>query len=43
MYDAKHMSKLKKYGDLTPEAMKGFKEWNAAVLRTAPCPTRPRN
>jgi AhpD family alkylhydroperoxidase len=33
MYDAKHMSKLKKYNELTPEAMKAFKDWNAAVFK----------
>ena len=32
MYDLKQMAKLKKYGDLTPKAMKAFNDLNAAVF-----------
>lgn len=38
MYDAKHMSKLKKLGELTPDAMKAFREWNAAVFKDGAIP-----
>jgi AhpD family alkylhydroperoxidase len=33
MYDIKNLTKLKKYNELAPEAMKGFMEWDAAVFR----------
>jgi len=32
MYDLKQMVKMKKYGDLTPKAMKAFNDLNAAVF-----------
>lgn len=33
MYDLKHLSKLKKMGQLAPEAMKGFMAFDEAVFK----------
>jgi AhpD family alkylhydroperoxidase len=43
MYDVKYITKLKKYNELTPDAMKAFKEWNAAVFKDGALPAKTKS
>ena len=40
MYDMKNMTKLKKFGELAPEAFKGFMAFDEAVFKTGVIPLK---
>src|SRR5207302_11399886 len=40
MYDMKHLTKLKKLGELAPEAFKGFVAFDTAAFKAGPIPAK---
>ena len=40
MYDMKNLTKLKKLGELAPEAFKGFQEFDAAAFKDGAIPLK---